>query len=676
MIRQLQQRLSTPAGRAIAVLIVALIGLALRVYRLDAQSFWYDEGNSVRIAERSIQLIIEGAAGDIHPPLYYLVLHFWRAVVGDSEVALRLLSVACGTGLIVFTYLVGTALFRPRTGLIAAVFVAFSPFAVYYSQEARMYGMLALLALISTWSLVEQGRRGDAAREKRRRGAAFAILYVITTAAGLYTQYAYPFVMTAQGVCVLIWVATHRTSLVRNIMAYAVVNVIALALYLPWLPIAIRQITAWGVAPQMYDLGQAMLDAYRWLVVGRTLPLEQAQAALIVTLALVIIGFILSVSRRRGADRSAAVTLLILALLPFVLLFVFKLYREAYLKFLLVCVAPLMILAAHGIVTLIDGMASLSRQPSDKLETVSPARRRPLFARPTRDEMRYGSQIGAGAIAILVIGNVMLPSLNNLYYNPTYARDDYRGIARMIETGARPGDAILFSAPNQWEVFTYYHRAGAPAIPLAYRPANTDAVDAQMKPIAAQYTRLFVLYYAEQESDPSSWFERWLAEHAYKADEQWVGNIRLATYATRAPEGAKTAQQAIFGQAISLVDVAVDGGDKAAGDMVTVKLTWRALTKPAGRYKVFAHIGAADAPPVAQNDAEPVAGFHPTDTWNAGEEVTDQRAVWIKPGTPPGAYGVYVGMYDAATGQRVTVAGGRVVGDRLWLGDIIIIRAR
>ena len=144
MIRQLQQRLSTPAGRAIAVLIVALIGLALRVYRLDAQSFWYDEGNSVRIAERSIQLIIEGAAGDIHPPLYYLVLHYWRAVVGDSEVALRLLSVACGTGLIVFTYLVGTALFRPRTGLIAAVFVAFSPFAVYYSQEARMYVMLAL----------------------------------------------------------------------------------------------------------------------------------------------------------------------------------------------------------------------------------------------------------------------------------------------------------------------------------------------------------------------------------------------------------------------------------------------------------------------------------------------------------------------------------------------------
>jgi mannosyltransferase len=109
---------------------------------------------------------------------------------------------------------------------------------------------------------------------------------------------------------------------------------------------------------------------------------------------------------------------------------------------------------------------------------------------------------------------------------------------------------------------------------------------------------------------------------------------------------------------------------------VVVKLTWRAPAKPTDRYKVFVHIGAADAPPVAQNDAEPVAGFHPTDTWNAGEDIVDQRAVLIKPGTAPGRYGVYLGMYDGASGQRLTVASadGRVAGDRLWLGDITITR--
>ena len=81
-----------------ALLLSALVALAvgLRMYKIDAQSLWYDEGNSARIAERSVALIIAGAAGDIHPPLYYLLLKFWRALFGSGEAALRSLSAACG----------------------------------------------------------------------------------------------------------------------------------------------------------------------------------------------------------------------------------------------------------------------------------------------------------------------------------------------------------------------------------------------------------------------------------------------------------------------------------------------------------------------------------------------------------------------------------------------------
>jgi hypothetical protein len=49
-------------------------------------------------------------------------------------------------------------------------------------------------------------------------------------------------------------------------------------------------------------------------------------------------------------------------------------------------------------------------------------------------------QAGALAVTVLVIDIVMLPSLNNFYYNPAYGRDDYRGIARMLEAGARSDD--------------------------------------------------------------------------------------------------------------------------------------------------------------------------------------------------------------------------------------------
>ena len=118
---------------------ILVLAALLRFYKIDAQSLWYDEGNSARIAERSLQLIVEGAAGAIHPPLYYIVLKYWRALFGEGEAALRSFSALCGVLTVWFAYLIGRDLFRRRVGLIAAFLLAVAPFAVYYGQEARMY---------------------------------------------------------------------------------------------------------------------------------------------------------------------------------------------------------------------------------------------------------------------------------------------------------------------------------------------------------------------------------------------------------------------------------------------------------------------------------------------------------------------------------------------------------
>ena len=132
-----------------AVLALLVFAAALRFYKLDAQSLWYDEGNSARIAERSVQLIIEGAAGDIHPPLYYLILKFWRSVLGSSEWGLRSLSAVCGVLLVLFTFLIGRTWLNRHVAFVAAVLVSVSPFGIYYSQETRMYALLAVWAAMS-----------------------------------------------------------------------------------------------------------------------------------------------------------------------------------------------------------------------------------------------------------------------------------------------------------------------------------------------------------------------------------------------------------------------------------------------------------------------------------------------------------------------------------------------
>jgi len=129
--------------------VILLVAGGLRFYRLDAQSFWNDEGNTARLVERPVALIIEGAAGDIHPPGYYLLLHVWRAFTGDSEFALRAFSALCGVLTVAVTAAIGHCVGGRRIALAASLLVAVHPLSVYYSQEARMYALLGLASALT-----------------------------------------------------------------------------------------------------------------------------------------------------------------------------------------------------------------------------------------------------------------------------------------------------------------------------------------------------------------------------------------------------------------------------------------------------------------------------------------------------------------------------------------------
>lgn len=637
-------------AEAIALGLILLLAAGLRFHRIDAQSLWYDEGNSARIAERSIQLILEGAAGDIHPPLYYLVLSLWRGLFGAGETALRGLSAVSGIGLVGLAWWLGRRLFGIRAGLAAAALLAVSPFAVYYSQEARMYALLAVwAALASAWIVTlalpgpstPSAGSGTGSGQVRWPGAA---LYALATAAGLYTHYAYPFVMVAQAVALAIaWaLSPGRTVLIRQpraLLAWALANAAAIALFAPWLPIAVRQIVGWSVAPQDYVLGPAVLDALRWVVAGRTLSLPEAALPLFAFAALAALGLAAGPAEAR---RRALIPLALLAA-PFVLLFIFKLYRESYLKFLLVCALPLAVLAGRSVAVLSTRIGIRA----DQLPWTRPA---------------------AFVGSLCLISATLFGSLNNLYTNPAYARDDYRGIARHVLSDLRPGDRVWFSGPNQWEVYTYYDPDPARAFPVPYRPASDAAADAALTPAAAGASRIYALFYGEREADPESRYERWLAERAYKAREEWVGNIRLATYAINrnlAPAGPGAAWQG----GISLASARVDLAEVRTGDIIPLALTWTTSSTLAANLSVFVHLGLADGPPVAQNDGAPAAGFRPTTSWRPNELIIDQRGVLITPATPPGRYTLFVGLYDPATGQRLKLTTG---ADRLALGDIVV----
>ena len=137
------------------VFIITLVGGWLRVFKLGSQGFWLDEAFSVWVASHSVPDMLQWIVKiDPHPPLYYLLLHYWIAFNGDTPYYARLLSALFGAATIPIIYLIGKRLSGMVMGLAAAVLLAFSPFNIFFGQETRMYTLLMFNAAVAIYALV------------------------------------------------------------------------------------------------------------------------------------------------------------------------------------------------------------------------------------------------------------------------------------------------------------------------------------------------------------------------------------------------------------------------------------------------------------------------------------------------------------------------------------------
>ena len=137
------------------VFIITLIGGLLRIFLLGNKGMWLDETFSVWLANHSVAEMLQWMVKiDQHPPLYYLLLHYWIALNGDAPGSVRMLSALFGAGTIPIIYLIGKRLSGLMVGLAAAVFLALSPFNIYYAQETRMYTLLTFNTAVAIYALV------------------------------------------------------------------------------------------------------------------------------------------------------------------------------------------------------------------------------------------------------------------------------------------------------------------------------------------------------------------------------------------------------------------------------------------------------------------------------------------------------------------------------------------
>ena len=415
---------------------------------------------------------------------------------------------------------------------------------------------------------------------------------------------------------------------------------------------------------QPYVLLDALADIWRLLNFGHTVSTQAVIGGMIAAAALVVLSLIppcrpTDVPTGPVAFRWRWALLALLVIIPTGLILGLGLYRPAYEKFLLVSAAPLSLLAAQGVVSgwrIASGMGVWGER---------------------------SGMVGYRAIVLLLVGFFLFDSvrsLHNLYFDAAYARADYRAIARRIDGQARPGDAVILNAPNQWEVFTYYYPDDGNVFPLArQRPIDPVANQTELEDIALDYERVYAIFWGDAESDPERFIENWLEAHTYKAGETWYRDVRLAIYAVpaRVAEVPEVPTEVVFsreldpgGPTIFLDGFTLLTESLAPGDILQLALFWRTEVPIAERYKVFVHVYDENGQVVAQTDSEPGATLRPTNTWAPSETVTDRYGVLIPLGTSAGAYRVAVGLYDLADpNNRLGVAlDGSPVGDhhRAW----------
>ncbi len=146
------ERPSRPASHGRVVLVLVL-GVAFVTRLLATRALWLDETTTIAQARLPFgDMIAQLQTWDVHPPLYHVVMWGWTRLFGSGELAVRMPSILAGVATVAVVYLLGRDLFSRRAGLLAATATAVAPVLVWYGQEARMYSLVLLLALVAVWA--------------------------------------------------------------------------------------------------------------------------------------------------------------------------------------------------------------------------------------------------------------------------------------------------------------------------------------------------------------------------------------------------------------------------------------------------------------------------------------------------------------------------------------------
>jgi mannosyltransferase len=606
-----------------------LLGFGIRLYNLTFHSLWLDEAVSVYLASFPLSEVIRQGMTlqEPNPPLYHLSLAVWMRVFGSGEAAIRLFSAFLGTLYLPSIYLLGRRLFSSRLSLVATLLAAVNPFLVWYSQEARMY---ALVATLSVWSVYCFVRALDTPRWS------WWLAYVVLTVSSLYTHLYAVFVLPAEFILLLLYARRRRAAVKQGMFCWGA----SLLCFSPWLWRAWQLSASTPSWRPSLGLGAMVMECLEAFTVrqvpwsGTWLGVTLAALAIVAAAGILLPGLTRRAAGRWGwkqTDVRARAFLALWLLLPLLAAYVLSFRQQIFtVYYLIVIVAPLLLAFGAGI----ENAASLHK--------------------------------GAGLVTLLL---VLVPFWYGLQHEWSLEqrKEEWRAAARYVEEHASPGDAVLCHADYVRIPFQYYFRGEEPVFaPFGGPVSGADEVAGALEGLTDFETVWLVQSHIEW-VDPERAVEGWLSGSFPVVTEQYPPGVEVKAYAANyrpasVPSSADPVD-AVYGDSLRLVAYEVDDGVYRATDdtyhppsgWIHVTLYWEALTELPEDYTAMVRV-TDDIHQVWGGSLERAGStmhFYPTSGWQPGGLVRDDYDVNLNPQTPEGEYTLEVSLLTA-TGEEVS----------------------
>lgn len=383
------------------LILLTVIGFILRFYNLGFNCLWLDEASTNTFATMSLAGIWNATiGGEFNPPLFYWVEHIIINLLQNNEVTLRLVPAIFGVLTIPAIYYVGKEFIDSNVGIISAAAFTFSPFLIFYSQEARAYSMMLFFITLSMVFYFRALKNNDTLNW---------CLFGLFSAIAFWTHF-YALVMIASLIlyAIYIHITTRKISISPFILGVSIFTILISPLIIASIKLFTSR-TSTGPTFGIQGIG---------VFIETLKQISGFSDILMLTFGLI---FIIGVIGLLFTDKDKGIFLLVITIMTFIVSIILSFKMPMVPRYLIF----------FNIIFFI-GIAS-----SYKL----------LYSKISNPKIIYG------IMAILIV--VSAPTLLNYY--STQTKDDWRGFSSQVQNLTVKGDVIVLVPGYLYQPFDYYY---------------------------------------------------------------------------------------------------------------------------------------------------------------------------------------------------------------------------